>query len=322
MEHHRTSSRLRARDRALIVVALLAVSLVTQAAWAPVHAESTSIPPANQPLEGPQATLERLAEGYRSISPEQVIATFTADYRFHSFGDSLVNFIGGRSREDEAKTIEAMLHGSGNLPRTDSIGMNLNGIREGIDPEHADSAQQYRVLTVTQLDMGIRTVDGMRFIVLSREHIFHLVRGDVAVLVDGQVADANLWYIRRWIEDATGIRELLSGQAGRCGEPSPPAVGPRSKLGGGVTALAIRPLINPACAKLEVTCALPGSEPANVEVFDVSGRLVNRRPVPVKGTGEVTIEAGRGATIIPGVYWVRLSQAARKPSTQMVVVAR
>ena len=308
------------RHRSLLAPAVVAVALVTHALCAPAHAENTSIPPASQPLEGPQATLERLAQGYRAISPEQVVATFTADYRFHALGDSLSTFIGGNSREDEARAVENMLRGNGRMQKADSVGMRLNGIRENTDPEHPDSSQFYRVLTVSQFDMGVRMIDGQRMIV-SREQIFHLVRGDVAVLVDGQVGDASLWYIRRWIEDVTGIREMLSGQQGRCGDPEPPRAGPRS-LGGNITALAIRPLINPACAKLEVTCALPGSEPARVEVYDVSGRLVNRRQVPVTGTGEITVEAGRGARIIPGVYWVRLSQAARKPSTQMVVVAR
>ena len=75
-------------------------------------------------------------------------------------------------------------------------------------------------------------------------------------------------------------------------------------------------------ALLSMTCDLPGNEPAKVEVYDVSGRRVHQREVPVANAGAMTIDAGRGAKILPGVYWVRLSQAARKPSTQMVVVSR
>src|SRR5262249_12641379 len=103
-----------------------------------------------------------------------------------------------------------------------------------------------------------------------------------------------------------------------------PVPGPRSsgRSPAAPSVLAVRPLANPACSKLEVTCDLPGSEPARVEVYDVSGRVVNRRDVPVAAPGTVTVEAGRGAQLIPGVYWVRLRQAARRPSTQMVVVAR
>jgi hypothetical protein len=49
---------------------------------------------------------------------------------------------------------------------------------------------------------------------------------------------------------------------------------------------------------------------------------VNRRDVPVAAAGRVTVEAGAGTSLRPGVYWVRLGQAARRPSTRMVVVAR
>jgi hypothetical protein len=49
---------------------------------------------------------------------------------------------------------------------------------------------------------------------------------------------------------------------------------------------------------------------------------VHERQVRVAGAGVVTVDAGQGAKILPGVYWVRLSQARRHPSTQMVVVAR
>jgi hypothetical protein len=87
------------------------------------------------------------------------------------------------------------------------------------------------------------------------------------------------------------------------------------------TVLAVRALANPACAKLEVTCDLPGREPARVEVYDVSGRRVNQREVAVAAAGTVTIEAGHGANIYPGVYWVRVGQGVRPPATRMVVVA-
>jgi hypothetical protein len=42
----------------------------------------------------------------------------------------------------------------------------------------------------------------------------------------------------------------------------------------------------------------------------------------VKAAGNVKVDAGAGAHLIPGVYWVRLGQAKRKPSTRMVVVGR
>jgi hypothetical protein len=327
MERRRSrSARLHARHHALVVSAL-AVSLLTQALWVPAHAESTSVPSVTQPLSGPQATLDRFARAYRERSPEGVIGTYTADYRFHSFDDSLLKYTFGASREEEENSVRNMMLGffkDGQMvrPPVDSIGMTMDGFDEGADPEHPDSTAHYRTIAIGRFEFGLRNGDTRMWATTSL-HVFHLVRGDVAVLVPGQVADADHWYIRRWLENVHGMRDLLGKQDGDCGEPAPPAVGPRSTQAlatGGV--LLVRPLTNPACANLRISCTLPGAESAHVEVLDVSGRLVNRRPVPVATAGEVTVDAGKGAKILPGVYWVRLSQAARKPSTRMVVVAR
>jgi len=290
---------------------------------------STSIPPVNQPLAGPQAALERLADGYRDLSPEAVVANFTADYRFHSVGGGMFQFTTGSTREDEADVVRSLLHGviqNGDTLRVpaDSVGFVLDGFREGVDPEHPDSTQQYRVVTVGRLEFGFRS-GHVRILTLPSVHVFHLVRGDVAQLVDGQPADPDRWYIRRWLEDVSGMREALGGREGGCGEEPPPAVGPGSSDRGQPGApgvLAVRPLTNPACAKLEITCELPGAEPARVEVYDVGGRLVNRRDLAVGRPGTLTVEAGAGAKLVPGIYWVRLRQAARPPSTRMVAVAR
>lgn len=290
---------------------------------------STSVPPVSQPVSGPQAALVQLAEGYRALSPDAVVATFTADYRFHSFNDSLQLFLGGATREDEAGVVRNLLRGvirNGDTlrPPADSVGFVIDGFNEGVDPEHPDSTQQYRVVTVGRVEFGIR-IGKDRLITVPGIHVFHLVRGDAAKLVEGQPADSDHWYVRRWIENISVVRNALGERQGDCGEEPAPAVGPSSRDRGGAalpTVLAVRPLTNPACAKLEITCDLPGREPARVEVYDVSGRLVNRRDVPVATAGTVTIEAGARARLLPGIYWVRLRQAARRPSTRMVAVAR
>jgi hypothetical protein len=49
---------------------------------------------------------------------------------------------------------------------------------------------------------------------------------------------------------------------------------------------------------------------------------VNRRDIEIAAAGTMTIEAGRGARLNPGVYWVRVGQGLRTPVTRMVVVAR
>ncbi|MBI5711682.1 MAG: hypothetical protein HZC42_15470 [Candidatus Eisenbacteria bacterium] len=69
-------------------------------------------------------------------------------------------------------------------------------------------------------------------------------------------------------------------------------------------------------------CDLPGVEPARLDVYDVMGRRMNHLDFAVPAPGARKIQAGAGARLVPGVYWVALSQAARKPSRRMVVVAR
>ena len=288
---------------------------------------STSVPPVNQPLEAQEAALERLADGYRDRSAAAVLANLTADFRFHSKGDSLLRYTDGSSREDEARVLEGMLHGvirDGDtlMAPADSVGMFLDGISEGTDPEHPDSTQHYEVLTVRRFELGFRNTRGVRFSISSPLNVFHLVRGDAAILEPGQPPDPRRWYVRRWLEDVSAMRVDLSTRKGGCGEAPPPAT--RAVATGAAalpTVLAVHALTNPACTKLEVRCDLPGREPAHVDVYDVSGRLVNRRDVAVAAAGTMTIEAGRGADLNPGVYWVRVGQGLRTPATRMVVVA-
>jgi len=145
-------------------------------------------------------------------------------------------------------------------------------------------------------------------------HVFHLVRGDAAVRAEGQPTDHGRWYVRRWLEDVEGLTLALAENRGRCGEPAPRPRAPARSEGstrpaGTPVDLAIHPLGNPACPTVDLTCDLPGSEPALLDL-----------PNPPPGT--VRVEAGAGARIVPGVYWVRLSQGARRPTTKMIVVAR
>ena len=217
---------------------------------------STSVPPVNQPLAGPEAALERFADGYRDRSPASVLASLTADFQFHSKGDSLLKFTSGVSREDEARVIEGMLHGvirGGDtlVAPADSVGMILDGISEGVDPEHPDSTLHYEVLIVRRFEMGVRTSRGDHFLIASPLNVFHVVRGDVAVLTQDQRADSTRWYVRRWLEDVSAVRADLAERQGGCGEAPAPRPGPRSGTGRTTalpTVLAVHALTNPACA--------------------------------------------------------------------------
>jgi len=311
--------------RSLPSLPLLLIAVASVAAANP----STSVPPVNQPLMGAEAALERLADGYRDRSPEAVIANLTADFRFHSKGDSLLTYTSGLSREYEAGVIEGLLHGvvrNGDtlIAPADSVGMFLDGIITGVDPEHPDSTLDYQVLTVHRFEMGVRSLRGQRFIITSPLNVFHMVRGSAAILAPGQPADPKRWYVRRWLEDVSAMNVDLAKREGRCDDAPASATGTRPAVAGAPatpTALAVHALANPTCTKVEVRCDLPGLEPARVELYDVSGRLVNERKIEVATAGTMTIEAGHGAKLNPGVYWVRVGQGERTPVTRMVVVA-
>src|SRR5258706_7901679 len=204
-----------------LAAVVLALSLSGSA-----QAVSTSIPPANQPITGSQVALEKLAQAYRRMSVAEVGAMLTADYRFHAVGangENLSRFADGSPREAEMGAVRGMLEGvvrEGKLvmPKADSVGVSFDGISEGVDPEHADSTEQYRDLTVTRAQFGIRLANGNHWTNPPRLHVFHDVRGDAAVLVPGQPADPERWYIRRWLEDVSGLRAALNERKGDCGE--------------------------------------------------------------------------------------------------------
>jgi hypothetical protein len=306
------------------VAALLSLSL----AGAVHAARPSSIVPANQPVVGPQGTLEAVARGYRDRSADSILVHYTADFMFHSFGDSLVSYTTGSGRAEQAEWLhnlfEGVMRGADTLHAPpDSVGFTMDGFRDGVDPEHPDSTQHYQVVEVGRYEMGLR-VGEQRFYTKSKKHVFHFVRGDVAHLVPGQPADSTRWYVRRWLEDVSGVLESLAKNDGACGEPQAPVAAPRA--GGAVPvaslALAIRPLMNPACARLEVACDLPERGPARIDVYDVGGRRMNRRDLTAAAPGRMTIEAGAGVKLPPGPYWVRISQGQYAPATRMVLVAR
>lgn len=296
-----------------------------------VHATSTSIPRGNQPLVGSATAVEKLAEAYRHRSPDEIGAVLAGDYMFHSSGDSLHRFLAGSARATEMNAVRGMLLGVKHgdqviMPPAEHVDMVVDGVSQQLDPEHPDSTEQFRVLTVKRFEIHIQIKGRHSMDTPASMHVFHVVRGDAAVLAEGQTADPNRWYIRRWLNDVSGVRAALDRHKGDCGE-DPPADPPAAATA--ITtdppspgALGIRPLTNPACALLRVSCDLPGSEPAHVEVYDVTGRRVNTRQIAVTAPGNVSVDAGAGAHLLPGVYWVRLGQAARKPGTRMVVVAR
>lgn len=283
--------------------------------------------------DSPAAAIQCLARAYSDKSLESYAALLAADYRFHTTQAQLVRYVDGMTRDVELQSASNLFRGmspGGPDHGSVTIRVTLNGLTEGPDPEHPDSTTRYRVVAVRRFEMSIRRANGDSVMTTPNLNVFHVVRGDAVVRAEGQPADSSRWYIRRWLEDVGEVTTALAAQKQDCGEPSPrpaspvheeaasaPASGPHRPV-----ELAIHPLANPACPSLTIQCDLPGSETAQIEVFDVMGRLMNRRALEITAPGTLSVEAGAEARLEPGVYWVRLSQARRSATTKMVVVTR
>ena len=79
--------------------------------------------------------------------------------------------------------------------------------------------------------------------------------------------------------------------------------------------LAIQRVSNPIVGDLKVSFTLPRSEPATIQLLDVSGRTVES--VRVTASGQASL-SGNGLT--SGVYWVKLTQGARTAMARTVYI--
>jgi hypothetical protein len=75
---------------------------------------------------------------------------------------------------------------------------------------------------------------------------------------------------------------------------------------------------NPAAGAITIGFSLASSRPAPLELFDVSGRRVQRRDVGPMGAGHHSIALDEGGTLPPGIYLLRLSQGSAFASKRIV----
>ena len=78
---------------------------------------------------------------------------------------------------------------------------------------------------------------------------------------------------------------------------------------------------NPAPGRdLHVTFSLPSPQPARLELYDLTGRLVSAREVGTLGAGEHSLQLEADGRVSPGMYWLRLSQASQRATARIAVV--
>jgi hypothetical protein len=273
-----------------------------------------------QGADSPSGAIREYAKAFTQLSIPRLGALLTADFRSHIAGEEAVErvFPEGIDRATEMSVITGLVRGVRvrdtlvSSPARE-VRVKAEGLVEGDDPEHPDSTLHYRLVAIDRFQFDIVTEDSTEYRGRTTLHVVHVVRGDAAVLLPGQPADARHWYIRRWLEDVNAVAAMMKDVQGDCAQEDEP-------LAGGLT-LDIRPLRNPACPALDLTCELPESGPARLDVFDVMGRRVNGRDLPAGVAGPRRVQAGAGVSLAPGAYWVRLVQGGRR-STRMVIVAK
>ena len=151
------------------VLAMMGVAVVAMSAPRPIDA------------------LKQMEKAYATKSIEMQSSLLTDDYRFHSVVMELAGYVVGNDRKSEIQVAKNLFEGrlfGKSEPKPDALRLELvcGEVTEGPDPEHADSTAQYRVLVSNKFTMRV-IKDGKEFMsVPSSQHVFHVVRGDAAVL--------------------------------------------------------------------------------------------------------------------------------------------
>jgi hypothetical protein len=386
-----------ARRALLLLAALAAIAAAPACAAAPDSLAGTVA------IAPPESALQSLTDAFAAGSVTALDSLLAADFAFFTPGQRPAPRLPGRVERAAELAVAADLF---DAPATDSLLLRVGVVVQGVDPEHADSTRHYRVLAAQRFACDVH-MSGRLLRGKPSLNVFHVVRGDVALLAPGQPADSTRWYLRLWLEDADRIATALAGVRGDCAldeqqapEPEPPAdttsaaaagferswvdsslvvadsTGADSTsadltvaaddstlaeadsslaLGGSArvpgededfgtagadstsvaaadsveaapsppppTALAVEPLGAPSCPGLDVRCDLPAGEPARLEVYDVTGRRLQRVEMGVRAAASLRVRAGAGVALAPGLYWLRLTQGAQSV-TRMVAVGR
>jgi hypothetical protein len=161
--------------------------------------------------DSPEGWLRHFESAYEGRNAVEYGTLFSDDFRFF-FGtsDLAARYPDGWTRDDEIASAEHLFHGFTNatgrtLPAARQIEVGLDPHQVQPDPEKPDSAAWYRVVVVPSVSVrfwfeGSTTAD-----VEWDRHEFWLVRGDAARVAGAdRPADADHWYVRRWVEKVAG----------------------------------------------------------------------------------------------------------------------
>jgi hypothetical protein len=170
----------------------------------------------------PQGAMLRLVEAYQSKADSVYAGMFTGDftYEFSNATDPTLvqQYSTGWFKTDETQSAAHLFHGytppgGSTLNAASSIVIQLaNGTPSD---DNASPDPTTHKLLATRVDGSITVpwdVEPLTYLFSNNFNTFYLVRGDAAVGLDlSQPADANHWYVYRWV-DLTGSAGGLHAQ--------------------------------------------------------------------------------------------------------------
>jgi hypothetical protein len=275
-----------------------------------------------------QAVIHLLA-AYDSKELTAFSRLLTDDFQFHSGGTpDEPSFV--FNREDKIASARHLFEGvvgpSGErLPAARRITVSAGPFHVRPDPERDDPQGRFMLVFALHVAVEIEFEDGSTVRKDSVPHLFHLVRGDAALLGAGVQPTAGEWFVHEWTEGPAPLvatQPAPSRSASTAASTAPAAdtvSAPTDSAGVAGFPLGIAPLENPARGVIALRLSLPGQGQARLEAFDVAGRRVMSREFAAeRGARRMTIEPG--PAMRAGVYWLRLSQGRRRVTSRLVLV--
>jgi hypothetical protein len=195
---------------ALIALLIVAVPFVTGCSKNPFDPDDddggNTLPDNTPPNDTPHNTMLRFEATYEYQVVGEYEKLFTKDFRFtfSSQSDPLLVAEYGNNwgKDDEIESTRHLFQGFTDDEGTfqeaaTSITMTFILLLEQENPQHPDSTEHYKLMIAQPLVLAIGLSNDSGFNVEAR-HEFYLVRGDAAVLDEGQDASTSRWYIYRW----------------------------------------------------------------------------------------------------------------------------
>lgn len=206
------------------LLALLATGCGSESTFRP----QPKPPPWEWTNDSPQALMLRFDRTYEFQDLPNYERLFTSDFRYtfsQASDPTLVATYGNAwGKEDETESSRHLFEGYTNtgaelIPAASRIEVEFMGVQYQPDYMHADSTDHYMKVIVgtVNLQIEVPTTPDSTVYQISARHEFFVVRGDAAVLDEGQEARSDRWYVRRWDDLSTS----LSGAPASSDGPTP-----------------------------------------------------------------------------------------------------